>query len=240
MSFAFSAASVNSTNNNNNNLLNRKKIHNRTQRLSHYPSNPDKLNKIVSNIHERFIDDDYELNSIDQHINKSPMQLEELNNNDMFNFPPNPISVGVLNTENSNEMHEAMSNNNTKSESDIKYNPNIKSYDDDAYDLQKIKNTHMSEQQVKRYYQKLTSNYGKPNPTPVPEYYTPTKIENMSNLATLEDPIMNKLNHIINLLEESQDEKSGNVQEEMILYSFLGVFVIFIVDGILRIKKYTR
>lgn len=240
MSFAFSAASVNNTNNNSN-LLNRKKIHNRTQRLSHFTSKPEKINKIVSNIHERYMDDDYELNAIDQNSNNmiTGNNILEYDNN-MFNFPPNPVSVGVLNTENTDNFQEAMTNKQTNNSLDTKYNNEIKTYDDDAYDLQKIKNAHMNEQQVKRYYQKLTSNYGKPNPTTPPEYYTPKKIENMANLATLEDPIMNKLNHIINILEESQDEKSGNVQEEMILYSFLGVFVIFIVDGILRIKKYTR
>ena len=42
------------------------------------------------------------------------------------------------------------------------------------------------------------------------------------------------------LLEEQKDEKTGHVMEEIILYSFLGVFIIFIVDSFARAGKYTR
>ena len=52
--------------------------------------------------------------------------------------------------------------------------------------------------------------------------------------------ILEKLNHMIYLLEEQKDEKTGHVMEEVILYSFLGVFIIFIVDSFARVGKYTR
>ena len=45
---------------------------------------------------------------------------------------------------------------------------------------------------------------------------------------------------MINLLEEQQDEKTNNVTEEVILYSFLGIFVIFIVDSFAKVGKYVR
>ena len=45
---------------------------------------------------------------------------------------------------------------------------------------------------------------------------------------------------MIHLLEEQQDVKTGQVMEEIILYSFLGVFMIFIVDSFARAAKYTR
>jgi hypothetical protein len=45
---------------------------------------------------------------------------------------------------------------------------------------------------------------------------------------------------MINLLEEKQDEKTNNVTEEIILYSFLGIFIIFIVDSFARVGKYVR
>ena len=54
------------------------------------------------------------------------------------------------------------------------------------------------------------------------------------------DELLNKLNHIIYLLEEQQDEKTGHVTEELILYSFLGIFIIFIVDSFARVGKYVR
>ena len=43
-----------------------------------------------------------------------------------------------------------------------------------------------------------------------------------------------------NLLEEQQDQKTGSVTEEVVLYSFLGVFIIFVVDSFTKVGKYTR
>lgn len=52
--------------------------------------------------------------------------------------------------------------------------------------------------------------------------------------------VMEKINYMIHMMEEQQFERTNNVMEEFILYSFLGIFVIFIVDSFSRIGKYTR
>lgn len=55
------------------------------------------------------------------------------------------------------------------------------------------------------------------------------------------DQVMEKMNYMIHLLEEQKDEKSGSVVEELILYGFLGVFMIFMVDSFAKVgRKYTR
>jgi hypothetical protein len=54
------------------------------------------------------------------------------------------------------------------------------------------------------------------------------------------DVMIEKLNYMINLLEEQQDERTSNVTEEVVLYSFLGIFIIFVVDSFARVGKYTR
>jgi hypothetical protein len=54
------------------------------------------------------------------------------------------------------------------------------------------------------------------------------------------DQILDKLNYLIHLLEEQQDQKTGSAMEDVILYTFLGVFMIFMVDGFARAGKYTR
>jgi hypothetical protein len=41
-------------------------------------------------------------------------------------------------------------------------------------------------------------------------------------------------------MEENKDEKTENITEELVLYLFLGVFVIFVVDSFARAGKYTR
>jgi hypothetical protein len=54
------------------------------------------------------------------------------------------------------------------------------------------------------------------------------------------DKVMEKINYMIHLLEEQHNEKTSNITEEFILYTFLGVFIIFIVDSFARAGKYTR
>jgi hypothetical protein len=72
--------------------------------------------------------------------------------------------------------------------------------------------------------------------------YFNSKPENSNNysMANNKDQLLEKLNYMIHLLEEQKDEKTGHVMEEVILYSFLGVFIIFIVDSFSRGGKYTR
>jgi hypothetical protein len=52
--------------------------------------------------------------------------------------------------------------------------------------------------------------------------------------------LLEKLNYMIHLLEEQQDEKTNNVTEEVVLYCFLGIFIIFIADSFVRVGKYVR
>jgi len=78
------------------------------------------------------------------------------------------------------------------------------------------------------------NNYTGPYAQQIPYY------NQMSQKDGNKDQLLEKLNYMIHLLEEQQDEKTGHVMEELILYSFLGVFLIFIVDSFARVGKYTR
>ena len=75
----------------------------------------------------------------------------------------------------------------------------------------------------------LDQNYGATS-----EYYKPAAV------STNQDPLLQKINYMINLLEEQQDERTNTVTEEVVLYSFLGIFVIFVVDSFVRVGKYVR
>lgn len=55
-----------------------------------------------------------------------------------------------------------------------------------------------------------------------------------------DDRLMEKINYMIQMLEEQQVEKTANITEEFILYTFLGIFVIFTVDSFTRAGKYVR
>jgi hypothetical protein len=54
------------------------------------------------------------------------------------------------------------------------------------------------------------------------------------------DALLKKLNYMIHLLEEQKNEQTNNVTEELILYIFLGIFVIFVVDSFTKVGKYQR
>ena len=69
-------------------------------------------------------------------------------------------------------------------------------------------------------------------------YYT--NVGNSQSVDGPKDALLEKLNYMIHLLEEQKEEKTGHVTEELILYSFLGVFVIFVVDSFARVGKYVR
>ena len=52
--------------------------------------------------------------------------------------------------------------------------------------------------------------------------------------------LIEKINYIIDLLEDQQDYKTNSIFEDLILYAFLGIFVIFIVDSFAKSSKYVR
>lgn len=55
-----------------------------------------------------------------------------------------------------------------------------------------------------------------------------------------QDELMRKMNYIIYMLEAQKNEKTDNIMEELVLYTFLGVFVIFVVDSFAKVGKYVR
>jgi high-affinity K+ transport system ATPase subunit B len=71
-------------------------------------------------------------------------------------------------------------------------------------------------------------------------YSNPSSLSSSMDMNMNQDLFVQKLNYMIHLLEEQQDEKTNNVTEEVVLYSFLGIFIIFIVDSFVRIGKYVR
>jgi hypothetical protein len=91
-------------------------------------------------------------------------------------------------------------------------------------------------------YDSLDSSYAQ-------QYYSkflPGTIESMEsgNLSTanmpLNENLVEKINYMIHLLEESQEQKTEHVVEEMLLYLGLGVFVIYVLDSFVKIGKYQK
>lgn len=60
-------------------------------------------------------------------------------------------------------------------------------------------------------------------------------LESISN-----NELLKKLDNILYLLEDQNEEKNSYVTEELILYVFLGIFIIYVLDSFVRVGKYTR
>jgi len=61
-----------------------------------------------------------------------------------------------------------------------------------------------------------------------------------SSTSMPKNELIEKLNYVIDLLEEQQDYKTNSILEDLILYAFLGIFIIFIVDSFSKSNKYVR
>jgi len=88
----------------------------------------------------------------------------------------------------------------------------------------------------------MLSNYSQSynnKPTAVASPYY-AKMGISGSASSGETQLMEKINYMIHLLEDQQHEKTDNITEEFLLYTFLGVFVIFVVDSFARAGKYTR
>lgn len=88
---------------------------------------------------------------------------------------------------------------------------------------------------------KKVESYPIPEPPvsdPAPIYDKP--FEHIESYKNTDSVLLEKLNYMIYLLEEQRDEKTGQVTEELILYIFLGIFVLFVLDSCVRTGKYSR
>ena len=76
-----------------------------------------------------------------------------------------------------------------------------------------------------------------------PKIAAPTNYYSKMGLGTqptMDNKLMEKINYMVHMLEQQHNEKTSNMTEEFVLYTFLGVFIIFVVDSFARAGKYTR
>jgi hypothetical protein len=247
MSLAIYAAPFNSDNNDNDNngiysqdtLINRKKTNNKTQKRLPNLNLPQNPNQNSNSNQQSFqnINQTQNQNYNSEKVNTVLASLHSKPSSDSsdlgdFKMIPPPSSMGVENT----KIKEGMTNQNNK------YNYESVNGGDDDVDIQSLDNAHMNDKMVKEYYKNLLPDYNeKKNSENNKTYYPMSHINN--NYISESDNyrlITDKLNYMINLLEDQQDERTNNVTEEVVLYSFLGIFIIFVVDSFARVGKYVR
>jgi hypothetical protein len=228
MSLAMYAAPFNDNSNNEqeNNIISQKRQHNKTQK--NYPKDSnfvsEKVNTILETIHNNSSSD------------------EDGNNLGDFNPPPKPVSSGVTKTKDTEDAMKKTDKISTEMFSVLGNAPQP-SYDvnNQKYDLNDYSN-YGTKESNEEFYKKMAPNYGvSVNPTNKP-YYNKPYYNNYPSSSTSQndDVLIKKLNYMIHLLEEQQDERTNNVTEEVVLYSFLGIFIIFVIDSFVRVGKYVR
>ena len=107
-------------------------------------------------------------------------------------------------------------------------------------DLNNYQTNYHNNKSMESYYKKMLppTNHSSNNNYANHPYYKYDSMD-FANYSS-QDVLLQKLNYMIHLLEEQQDERTNNVTEEVVLYSFLGIFIIFIADSFVRIGKYVR
>jgi len=252
MSLAITAASVendyndnsygfNNNNGSNDTPIQRKratlapKNHNKTQKRFESEFNPEKVNSVLESIHS----------TMDVTGELADFNPRALANSLQKIIPLNPLN----NTQNQNQTDFKESFKGGKEGFQVPQPLN-----DDSLDTQELNQAFLNDAQVRDYYKKLSPTF---NPHTSANTYTngKTNTSNFSsntsanekpsaytsaNASPNNDILLTKLNYMINLLENQQDERTQNVTEEVVLYSFLGVFIIFVVDSFARVGKYIR
>jgi hypothetical protein len=217
--------------------------HNKTQKrmpIINSDLNSEKVNSVLQSIHNSLdCAPDSELGDFNPKKNQgSASSLERYNPSNPLNPLAPPISVKTLQTSDKNTK-EGMTNQSQDQ------NLVPKPLDNDEMDLQELQSAFLNDAQVRDYYKKLVPTYqNKNNQNDTNKaYYTQRNIDDSSNYmmnGMNNDLLLNKINYMINLLEDQKDERTNNVTEEVVLYSFLGIFIIFIADSFARVGKYTR
>jgi len=230
MSSYLNPSPFNADENENDNLISKKKIsHNRTQkRYGKEQTLTERVSNVLNTIHNQDSDEDPGSNLAD------------------FSPPPPPTSVGAQRTIAKEPMQNLGPFNIINSTSNLGYesvslNNNDGENDAGNYDLNNFKKNYGDSKTNEEYYKKYIANYSSANASPPVKttYYQASQDANAGN-GTQNDILLTKLNYMIHLLEEKQDERTNNVTEEVVLYSFLGIFIIFIVDSFSRVGKYVR
>ena len=198
--------------------INRKRqSHTKTQKYRQSSSDfdPQKVNSVLQSIHNNISDDD-DLGNYN--FKGNAVSAKHSDNFKPINPFDNPISMGSERKENMSNMVPQPTDN-------------------EKLKLQELQSAYLNDAQVRDYYRRMVPNYANANATvdTNKHYYSSSTNNNGDNQALIE-----KLNYMINLLEEQQDYKTGSVVEEVVLYSFLGVFIIFVIDSFTKVGKYKR
>lgn len=187
------------------------------------------LGNLMSKIHENNEEDDifntnYQSNTIDESISTSftdslneqlakIQKMREQGNN----IPQNNFF--------NNELQNSSSNSNSNSNSN-----NISNMTNNSANLENsnvLNGSNLSKNDLANYSDSYKLNYN-------------SLSQNIDAHNYDNNKLLSKLDYIVHLLEEQHNEKTNYITEELILYLFLGIFILFVLDSFARASKYVR
>jgi hypothetical protein len=184
------------------------------------------LGNLMSKIHENNEEDDnfntnYQSNTIDESISTSftdslneqlakIQKMREAGNN----IPQNNFFNNELQTSNSN------TNNNTNSYTNMNNDSNLENSN-------VLNGSNLLKNDLSNYSDSYKLNYNSIS-------------QNIGSHNYDNNKLLSKLDYIVHLLEEQHNEKTNYITEELILYLFLGIFILFVLDSFARASKYVR
>ena len=171
-----------------------------------------------------------------RHDNVKPkIKKEMIENLDVYQDDEerNEYLTKTTHYQNENEI----SNSNSNSNSNITNQPVQFNYTQ-ANNNNNNNNNNIDPPATKENFAKLESQYASDYYKQFSQYQGSYQIPQSSHNNNSD--LLKKLDNILYLLEEQQEEKTNLVTEELILYVFLGIFVIYVLDSFVRVGKYTR
>ena len=223
---------INTNSSNNDNLQGRKKVVN-NKTIKKYPKDNEKVNSVLQSIQ-----------NLPSSSSSSSYSSQDDGNflGDFTPLPP-PSSAGVENTRIKeqtlqNKQHQPQPQQ--EQQDHLNYGSKINSGTDldDGYPTHPMYQQHFAQPAQSTHSLQPAHQQSHMMPNYAAMYSMNN--QSQSNSVDSNDLLLQKLNYMINLLEQSQDERTNNVTEEIVLYSFLGIFIIFIVDSFVRVGKYVR
>ena len=215
--------------NNDSDFINNKRKHSKTQKNYRENFDTGKVNSVLEAVHK----------------NQKPEDDEDEPRN-FFSPPEKPISSGSTKAVTKENMMNMTKTNDVMFRT-LGSAPQPTNQENNDLDLNNYSN-YGDKKTVEEYYKKMLPGYNannqnnqnNQNANPSNRLYHRMNYDQASNVAPTQDVLLQKLNYMISLLEDQQDEKTNNVTEEVVLYSFLGIFIIFIVDSFAKVGKYVR
>lgn len=181
-------------------------------------------------------------------MNHTSLCYSFIDNSDNISRETNEPSKTVLTNKILNKLKPSKISKTDNDVGNYKPRPKITAFNEDDDEIKK-KGSHDTLNPLMQNVEGLTNFNEQPQSVDTPQelLYDFNRHYNNTNGNTnapiqysLDNTTQEKINYIIHMLEQNRQLRTENITEEMIMYFFLGFFVLYISDNFVKMGKYTR